>query len=88
MKKKQFKVMGSNTKFEYQFVFPSAFLTGFQCVRSNGTKVPLLSANTLHIVDKILCMLPFITQQDLNAAAIRTDVSNETRNTFLNKLLA
>ena len=56
--------------------------------RSDGTKIKVLSANTLHIVDMIMWMRPFVTKTDLETAAKAKGVSQETRNTFLNKMLA
>ena len=55
--------------------------------RSDGTKIKVLSANTLHIVDRIMWMLPFVTKTDLDTAAQKADVGMETRNAFLEKLL-
>jgi hypothetical protein len=48
--------------------------------------VPFLSSKTLHIVDRIMWMLPFVTVSDLNAACKRADVSHETRNNFVQKM--
>ncbi len=56
--------------------------------RSDGTKVLFLSKNTLHIVDRVMWMLPFATVSDLNDACERADVSHAPRNTFLQKLNA
>ena len=56
--------------------------------RADGTKVPFLSSNTLHIVDRVMWMLPFVTVTDLNEACKKADVSHETRNLFLQKMLA
>jgi hypothetical protein len=49
--------------------------------------MPFLSAKTPHIVDRVLWMLPFATNTDLNEAAKKADVSHESRNGFLQKLL-
>lgn len=49
--------------------------------------MPFLSAQTLHIVDRLLWMAPFATATDLNEACRRADVSHETRNRFLTKML-
>jgi hypothetical protein len=49
--------------------------------------MPFLSEKTLHIVDKVLWMLPFATNTDLNEAAKKADISHESRNGFLQKLL-
>lgn len=56
--------------------------------RHDGTKVPFLSANTLHIVDYALWMLPFNTKTDLNMAATKAHVSHEARNSFMRMLQA
>ncbi len=48
--------------------------------------MPFLSEKTLHIVDRVLWMLPFATNTDLNEAA-DSDISHESRNGFLQKLL-
>ncbi len=42
---------------------------------------------TLHIVDRLLWMAPFVTMGDMNEACRRADVSHEERNEFLTKLL-
>ena len=55
--------------------------------RSDGTKIKFLSANTLHIIDRTMWLLPFVTKTDLDQAAQKVDVSVETRNAFLEKLL-
>ena len=39
------------------------------------------------MIDRVMWMLPFVTRSDLEAAAQQADVSMETRNHFLNKLL-
>ncbi len=49
--------------------------------------MPFLSAQTLHIVDRLLCLAPFATATDLNEACKRADVSHEARNRFLTKML-
>ena len=49
--------------------------------------MPFLSAQTLHIVDRLLWMAPFATATDLNEACRRADVSHEARNRFLTKML-
>ena len=49
--------------------------------------MPFLSAQTLHIVDRLLWMAPFATATDLNEACRRADVSHEERNDFLTKML-
>jgi hypothetical protein len=46
-----------------------------------------LSERTLHIVDRVLWMLPFATNMGLNEATKKADVSHESRNGFLQKLL-
>ena len=46
-----------------------------------------MSAQTLHIVDRLLWMAPFATATDLNEACRRADVSHEERNNFLTKML-
>ena len=56
--------------------------------RDDGTKVPFLSAKTLHIVDYALWMLPFNTKTDLNMAATKVHVSHEARNSFMRMLQA
>lgn len=38
-------------------------------------------------MDKVLWMLPFATNTDLNEAAKKADISHESRNGFLQKLL-
>ena len=53
-----------------------------------GEPVKFLSENTLHIIDQLMWMLPFVTRTDLETAAKGKGVSQETRNTFLNKMLA
>jgi hypothetical protein len=51
--------------------------------------VPFLSAQTLHVVDRLLWMAPFAIATDLNEACRRADVrvSHEERNRFLTKML-
>ncbi len=51
--------------------------------------MPFLSAQTLHIVDRLLWMAPFVTVGDLNEACRRADVSHEERHAlaFLTKML-
>ena len=49
--------------------------------------MPFLSAQTLHVVDRLLWMAPFATASDLNEACKRADVSHEERNRFLTKML-
>ena len=49
--------------------------------------MPFLSAQTLHVVDRLLWMAPFATASDLNEACKRADVSHEERNNFLTKML-
>jgi len=49
--------------------------------------VPFLSAQTLHIVDRLLWMAPFSTASDLNEACRKADVSHEERNDFLTMML-
>jgi hypothetical protein len=49
--------------------------------------MPFLSEKTLHIVDRVLWMLPFATNTDLNDAAKKADVRHESRNGFIQKLL-
>ncbi len=39
------------------------------------------------MINRVMWMLPFVTRSDLEAAAQQADVSMETRNHFLNKLL-
>ncbi len=46
-----------------------------------------LSEKTVHIVGRVLWMLPFATTTDLNEAAKKADDSHESRNCFLQKLL-
>jgi hypothetical protein len=55
--------------------------------RQDGTQIKFLFENTLHMTDRVMWMLPFVTRSDLEAAAQQADVSMETRNRFLNKLL-
>ncbi len=50
--------------------------------------MPFLSPNTLHILDRVMWMLPFATVSDLNQACERVDVSHDTRNAFLQKMQA
>jgi hypothetical protein len=45
-----------------------------------------LSEKTVRIVDRVLWMLPFATNADLNEAAKKADVSHESRDGFLQKL--
>ena len=40
------------------------------------------------MIDQLMWMLPFVTRTDLEHAAKGKDVSQDTINTFLNKLLA
>ena len=49
--------------------------------------MPFLSPKTLHVLDRVMWMLPFATVTDLNDACKRADVSHEARNTFLQKML-
>jgi hypothetical protein len=49
--------------------------------------MPFLSEKTLHIVDRVLWLLPFATNTDLNEAAMKADISHDSRNGFLQKLL-
>ena len=49
--------------------------------------MPFLSAQTLHVVDRLLWMAPFATASDLNEACKRADVSHEERNRFLTSML-
>ena len=56
--------------------------------RNDGTKVPFLSAKTLHIVDYALWMLPFNPRTELNVAATKAHVSHESRNAFMKTLQA
>jgi hypothetical protein len=58
------------------------------CSPDGGEPVKFLSDNTLHIIDQLMWMLPFVTKTDLETAAKAKGVSQETRNTFLNKMLA
>ena len=58
------------------------------CRPDGGEPVKFLSENTLHIIDRLMWMLPFVTRTDLETAAKAKGVSQETRNTFLNKMLA
>jgi hypothetical protein len=58
------------------------------CSPDGGEPVKFLSDNTLHIIDRLMWMLPFVTRTDLETAAKAKGVSQETRNTFLNKMLA
>ncbi len=55
--------------------------------RPDGTKMPFLSEKTLHIVDRVLWLLPFATNTDLNEVAMKADISHDSRNGFLQKLL-
>ena len=49
--------------------------------------MPFLSAQTLHIVDRLLWMAPFATASDLNEACRKADVSHVDRNDFLTMML-
>jgi hypothetical protein len=49
--------------------------------------MPFLSEKTLHIVDRVLWMLPFATNKLMNEAAMKANVSHDSRNGFLQKLL-
>ena len=49
--------------------------------------MPFLSAQTLHVVDRLLWMAPFATATDLNEACRKADVSHEERNAFLTMML-
>ena len=60
----------------------------FHCRPDGREPVKFLSENTLHIIDWPMWMLPFVTRTDLETAAKGKGVSQETRNTFLNKMLA
>ena len=55
--------------------------------RSDGTKIKFLSANTLHIIDRTMWLLPFVIKTNLDITAQKADVCMETRNAFLEKLL-
>jgi hypothetical protein len=52
-----------------------------------GTKMLFFSEKTLHIEHRVLWMLPFATNTDLNEAAMEVDVSHDSRNGFFQKLL-
>jgi hypothetical protein len=47
--------------------------------RQDCTKMQFLSEKTLHIVDRVLWILPFATNTDLNEAAKKADISHESR---------
>ena len=49
--------------------------------------MPFLSAQTLHVVDRLLWMAPFATASDLNEACRKADVSHVDRNDFLTMML-
>ena len=49
--------------------------------------MPFLSAQTLHVVDRLLWMAPFATATDLNEACRKADVSHKERNDFLTMML-
>jgi hypothetical protein len=55
--------------------------------RADGTKVPFLSPNTLHVVDNVFWMLLFVIKTAMNDACARATVSHESRNNFLQKFL-
>ena len=49
--------------------------------------MPFLSPNTLHIVDNVFSMLPFVTKTDMLEACKKGNVSLDTRNNFMQVLL-
>ena len=49
--------------------------------------MPFLSPNTLHIVDNVFSMLPFVTKTDMLEACKKGNVSLDTRNNFMQTLL-
>ena len=49
--------------------------------------MPFLSPNTLHIVDNVFSMLPFVTKTDMLEACKKGNVSLDTRNNFMQALL-
>ena len=55
--------------------------------RADGTKIPILSEKTLHMLDYALWMLPFATKSDLIKAAVNAGLSHDALNTFLGILL-
>jgi hypothetical protein len=55
--------------------------------RPDSTQMQFLSEKTLHIVDRVLWMLPFAANTDLNEAAKKADIRHESRNGFLQMLL-
>ena len=75
--------MSTLTSFRCRLVHP-ALTAHFD--RPDGAGVPFISANTLHIIDQALWMLPFTTKTDLEAAAKQADVSVERRTAFLNTI--
>ena len=54
----------------------------------DGTSVQFLSANTLHMIDQALWMLPFTTKTDLEECAKQADVSVKHRTAFLELIRA
>ena len=49
--------------------------------------MPFLSPKTLHIVDNVFSMLPFVTKSDMIEACKKGNVSLDTRNNFMQTLL-
>ena len=49
--------------------------------------MPFLSPNTLHIVDNVFSMLPFVTKTDMLEACKKGNVSLDTWNNFMQTLL-
>ena len=54
--------------------------------RPDGEHVKFLSANTLHLIDQALWMIPFSTATDLEDAAVCADCSLDRRSAFLQSL--
>ena len=65
-------------------LFNKARSLSLHCRQDWGEPVKLLCENTL----RLMWMLPFVTRTDLETAAKGKDDSQDTRDTFLNKLLA
>ena len=70
----------------FNMVHPALTVVHFDS--PDGTSVPFLSANTLHMIDQALWMLPFTTKTDLEECAKQAYVSVERRAAFLELIRA
>ena len=46
-----------------------------------------MSSKRLHVVDRLMLIVPFVTVRDLNDACKRADTSHEARSQFLRRSL-